>query len=72
MGDIRLNDLMALHIHKDSTDELDLIDVANKFVGDVDSRKRLFGTLVKEDLLSRDLSTTSHVQRVACQTEDIF
>ena len=32
MGDIRLNDLMALHIHKDSTDELDLIDFAKKLL----------------------------------------
>ena len=64
MGDIRLNDLMALYIHKNSTDELDQIDVANKFVGDVDSRKRPFGTFVKEDLLSRDLSTTSYFQHV--------
>ena len=32
MGQERLNHLMALHVHKAKTDNLDLIDVANTFV----------------------------------------
>ena len=32
-GDSRLNHLMMLHVHKDRTDALTLVDVANDFVG---------------------------------------
>ena len=32
-GDSRLNNLMMLHVHKDRTDALTLVDVANDFVG---------------------------------------
>ena len=33
MGDSRLNHLMMLHVHKDRTDALTLVDVANDFIG---------------------------------------
>ena len=33
-GDSRLNHLMMLHVHKDRTDALTLVDVANEFVGE--------------------------------------
>ena len=33
MGDERLTNLMLLHIHRDKTDSLNLVDVANKFGG---------------------------------------
>ena len=33
-GDSRLNNLMMLHVHKDRTDALTLVDVANDFVGE--------------------------------------
>ena len=33
-GDSRLNHLMMLHVHKDRTDALTLVDVANDFVGE--------------------------------------
>ena len=32
MGDSRLNHLMMLHVHKDRTDALTLVDVANDFI----------------------------------------
>ena len=32
MGQQRLNNIMVLHIHKDKTDKLSMIDIANKFV----------------------------------------
>jgi len=34
MGQEWLNKLMVLHVHKDITDEWDLIGIANKFVWD--------------------------------------
>ena len=39
----RLNNLMILHVHKDRTDLLNEIEVANEFVGDSEHRLRLFG-----------------------------
>ena len=33
MADERLNNLMILHIHREKTDKLDLVDIANRFVG---------------------------------------
>jgi len=39
----RLNHVMLLHVHKDRTDELDLIDVANDFVSGSEHRLSIFG-----------------------------
>ena len=44
-GDSRLNHLMMLHGHKDKTDALILVDVANDFAGEKENRKELFGKL---------------------------
>ena len=38
-----LNHFMMLHVHKDRTDALILVDVANDFVGEKENRKQLFG-----------------------------
>ena len=32
-NDERLNNLMVLHIHREKTDKLNLVDIANRFVG---------------------------------------
>lgn len=37
-GDSRLNHLMMLHVHKDRTDALTLVDMANDFVGEKENR----------------------------------
>ena len=39
----RLNHLMVSHIHDERTDELDLKEVANEFVGECEHRLRTFG-----------------------------
>ena len=39
----RLNHLIVLHIHDKHTDELDLKEVANKFVRECEHRLRTFG-----------------------------
>ncbi len=44
MGQERLNHLMVLHVHKELTDDLDLISIANEFVGDSEHRLKLIGT----------------------------
>ena len=39
----RLNHLMLLHVHKDLTDSLSLVDVANEFVSRGERRLQVFG-----------------------------
>jgi len=43
MSQERLNNLMILHVHKELTDALDLVHVANEFVRANESRVRSFG-----------------------------
>ena len=38
-----LNNLMVLHIHKDSTDSLDLMNITQDFVAGREGRLRVFG-----------------------------
>ena len=49
-GDSRLNHLMMLHVHKDRTDALTLVDVANDFVGEKENRKQLVGKFSANDI----------------------
>ncbi len=46
MGRERLNSLMMLHVHKQATDELHLVSVANDFVSGSENQKTIFGTFV--------------------------
>ena len=41
MSQQRLNNLMVLHVHKDETDNLNLVDVAKNFI-DVNNRRHLY------------------------------
>ena len=63
MGDNRLENLMVLHIHKDVTDTLNLINIANKFVGEIEGRKRMFGRFT-----DRDIEKPKKYSSVATQT----
>ena len=49
-GDSRLNHLMMLYVHKDRTDALTLVDIANDFVGEKENRKQLFGKFSANDI----------------------
>ena len=42
-SDTRLNNIMTLHVHKDRVDMLNLNDIAPEFIGNVDSRRAIFG-----------------------------
>ena len=50
MGQARLNGLMLLHVHKDKTESLSILDIANSFVNS-EHRKAVFGTLTTSDIL---------------------
>ena len=49
MGQARLNGLMMLHVHKEKTDSLSLINIANLFVNS-EYRKSAFGTFTPNDM----------------------
>ena len=40
----RLNHIMVLNIYKKQLDKLDLVTIANEYVGEIEHRKRFFGT----------------------------
>ena len=44
--EIRLNFLMVLHVHKELTDQLDLIEPANKFVSNESADLTIFGEIL--------------------------
>ena len=64
MGDERLANLMLLHIHRDKTDSLNLVEVANKFVGNKDSRKSMFSPFT-----TRDMNLRKEYRSVTTQTQ---
>ena len=45
----RLNHVMMMHIHKEQTDALDLIDVGNDFVDGSEHRLLIFGKFEHTD-----------------------
>ena len=45
----RLNHLMVLHVHKNRTDSLNMVEVANAFVERNDSRHPVFGVFGEKD-----------------------
>ena len=47
----RLKHLMVHHIHKDLTDKLDIISLANEFVAKREHRFSIFGTFTETDLV---------------------
>ena len=50
MTQSRLNNIMMLHIHKECTDQLNLIDLGNAFVRNSHHRETLFGKFLPNDL----------------------
>ena len=52
MSQERLNHLLVLHTHKDNTDSLELIVVANTFVSFSEHRIQIFGNFTEDDNIS--------------------
>ena len=60
MGKNRLNHLMILNVHKDLLDDLNLIDIANQFVGINQRRRNTFGAFTTHDLLCKERVIVRH------------
>lgn len=65
MGQVRLNNIMVLHVHKELTDKLNLVDVANDFVQGSEHRLSFFGTFQEVDKRRGIV----HVKTKATQTQ---
>ena len=55
---------MLLHVHKELADGMDMIEVANLFVGDNHRRKRLLGKFSKYDLPMKSAFVSKATQTV--------
>ena len=67
-GDSRLNYLMLLHVHKDRTDTLNLVAVANDFVEEKENRKQNFKTISQTSSLFRQ---SQHKRKIRGKTRGI-
>lgn len=50
MSQVRLNNIMVLHVHKDRTDNLNIIQAANDFVQGSAHRQQILGKFVDSDI----------------------
>ena len=58
----RLNHLLILHVHKDKTDKIDLVDVGNQFVEWKDRRVHIFGKFTCNDIKPKGEMKSSSMQ----------
>ena len=49
ISQVRLNSIMTLHIHKELTDKLDLLEIGNDFVGASNHRQHTLGKFIPID-----------------------
>ena len=63
-----LKHLMMLHVHKDRTDALTLVDVANDFFAEKENRKQLFGKF-SSNYFNHFMLATGLGLTVLCETK---
>ena len=60
--------LMVLHIHRNKADQLNFVDIANKFVGNNEYQKKMFGQFTDRDITKskqfRSLATQPRKMRI--------
>ena len=62
--DFRLNYVMILHVHKDKTDAINPVDVANNLVGEKANKKQCFGKFSTNDVPIKASFLTKSTQNV--------
>ena len=63
MGQVRTNNIMVMHVHKDRTDKLSLVNIGNDFVSGCETRLSTFGVFRETDLKrSQVMMKTKSVQ----------
>ena len=63
--DQRLNNVMTLHVHKDETDKLNLVDIADEFCSKLENRKQMFGNVTVADIACKGSLVSVSSQIVA-------
>ena len=63
-----LNHRMHLHVHKDLADGIDMLEVANLFVGHHQWCKQLFGKFSENNMLMKSLFASKATQTVKSRT----
>ena len=63
-GKSKQKSLMLLHVHKELADGIDMVEVANLFVGDNQRRKQLFGKFSRNDLPMKSTFASKATQTV--------
>ena len=51
MTQMRMNNLMILHIHRELTDSLNIIGIANVFTSEHDHQQQIFGKFKSDDVV---------------------
>ena len=59
MTQSRLDNTMVLHIHKEKTDALNLVNVANGVVSDSEHRQSIFGNFLEINFRRKDVQVKS-------------
>ena len=65
-SDCRLNHLMVLHVHKDRTDSLNMVEVANAFVERNDSQHPIFGVFGEKDRVASKAQNEELFKHILC------
>ena len=65
MNQVRLNNIMVLHVHKDRTDALNLIEIANEFVSGSEHRLTIFGKFENIDLRRSEIQVKTKFTQVS-------
>ena len=58
MSQSRLNNVMVLHVHKNLTDKLSLVDIGNNFISGSSHRESLFGKFRVNNVLKLNFLKT--------------
>jgi len=66
----RLNNCMILHVHKDRTDQVDLVSVAKEFIARCERRRSFFGTFDSWLIKLHLVYCYNHLYNYSCTTND--
>ena len=58
MTQTQMNNIMILHVHKQLTDQLNILEIGNDYIRESSHREALFGKFVRTDLEDDNFCTT--------------
>ena len=70
MGQQRLNNIMVFHVHKERTDKLNLVNIANEIVRGSEARRQRFGQFEEIDRRRKRVAVRTQSVQV-CLRNDV-